>query len=118
MEQVVSATYARIHFGELMRQAVRTGKPVIVERAGKPCVAVLSIEAYRRLCNPGAEQAWHQALAEVIRLGAQLKARRQGAPLSPPPEAGCPACRSVLTLALSFDCSRAPTRPPSLPDSG
>jgi prevent-host-death family protein len=32
MGRVVSATEARIHFGELMRQAVESQEPIIVER--------------------------------------------------------------------------------------
>jgi prevent-host-death family protein len=44
MEKRVSATEARIRFGEIMR-AARLG-PVIVERDGKPEVVVLSKAAY------------------------------------------------------------------------
>lgn len=49
MEQTLSATQARINFGEVMRQVVEQERPIIVERAGKPQVVILSIEAYERL---------------------------------------------------------------------
>ena len=49
MEHTVNATEARIHFGELMQQAIDRGEPIIVERGGKAHVVVLSIDAYRRL---------------------------------------------------------------------
>lgn len=49
MERKVSATEARIHFGELMRHVVEDGEQVIVERGGKPEVVVISIAEYERL---------------------------------------------------------------------
>jgi prevent-host-death family protein len=36
MKRTVSATQARIHFGELMRRVVESQEPIIVERGGKP----------------------------------------------------------------------------------
>jgi prevent-host-death family protein len=47
MVYTLSATEARIHFGEVMRNA-RLG-PVIVERDGKPEVVVISKDAYDAL---------------------------------------------------------------------
>lgn len=47
MQKTFSATQARIHFGEIMRQA-KVG-PVIVERDGKAEVAVISKKAYDQL---------------------------------------------------------------------
>lgn len=49
MGRVVSATEARIHFGELMRQAVENHETIVVEREGKPHVVVISVEEYQRL---------------------------------------------------------------------
>ncbi len=49
MENTLSATQARVNFGEVMRQVVEQERPIIVERAGKPQVVILSIEAYERL---------------------------------------------------------------------
>jgi len=40
MDKTISATQARIHFGEVMQDA--QNGPVIVERDGKPQVVILS----------------------------------------------------------------------------
>ena len=47
MQKTISATQARIHFGEIMRQA-KVG-PVIVERDGKAVVVVISKKTYDQL---------------------------------------------------------------------
>ncbi len=47
--KTVSATHARIHFGEIMRHVVEQAEPVVVERSGKPLVVVLSVENYEKL---------------------------------------------------------------------
>jgi prevent-host-death family protein len=44
MDRVVSATEARIHFGELMRRAVENHKTIVVECGGKSHVVVISVE--------------------------------------------------------------------------
>lgn len=49
MPRVMSATQARMHFGDVMRQVVEDGETVIVERAGKPQVAVISLADLERL---------------------------------------------------------------------
>jgi len=49
MKRAVSATEARIHFGELMRHVVESQEPIIVERGGKPHVVVLSVDKYEDL---------------------------------------------------------------------
>ncbi len=55
MQKTISATQARIHFGEIMKQA-KIG-PVIVERDGKAEVVVISKKAYDQLiaASNGAE---------------------------------------------------------------
>jgi prevent-host-death family protein len=42
MQRTMSATEARIHFGELMQHVVEQKEPVIVEHSGKPYVVVIS----------------------------------------------------------------------------
>jgi len=61
MATTISATEARIHFGELMRRVVERGEPVIVERGGKPEVVVLSIAEYERL-RTSQTSDWRTAL--------------------------------------------------------
>jgi prevent-host-death family protein len=49
MSQVMSATEVRMHFGEVMRQVASKGERVVVERGGKPMVAVISVADLARL---------------------------------------------------------------------
>ena len=69
MGRVVSATEARIHFGELMRQAVETQEAIVVERGGKAQVVVLSLEEYERLLKGQQQDEWkdlvHGARAQI-----------------------------------------------------
>ena len=58
MEHTVNATEARVRFGELMRQAVEKGEPIIVERGGKAHVVVLSMDAYERLLKGQRQEDW------------------------------------------------------------
>lgn len=48
MERTVSATEARIHFGEMMRRVVEDEEAVIVERDGKPQIVLVSVAEYRQ----------------------------------------------------------------------
>ncbi|MGD9046759.1 MAG: type II toxin-antitoxin system Phd/YefM family antitoxin [Anaerolineae bacterium] len=58
MRRVVSATEARIRFGELMRQAVEDHETIIVERGGRPHVVVMSVKAYERLLKRQQQGDW------------------------------------------------------------
>lgn len=49
MAYSVSATEARIHFGELMERVAVQEETVVVERGGKPRVVLLSVREYDRL---------------------------------------------------------------------
>jgi prevent-host-death family protein len=81
MEKVISATQARIHFGELMRTVVEHNEPIIVERAGKPEVVVLSVSEYKRLRKSDSED-W---LAQVDKVRARIQ-QELGDRTLPPPE--------------------------------
>lgn len=81
MEHVVSATEARVRFGELMRRAVQSGEPIIVERDGRSQVVVLSVDEYERLLR-GQQQANWKDLAR--RAHAQVRADLGGRVLPPP----------------------------------
>ncbi len=83
MDRVVSATEARIHFGELMREAVETGEPVIVERGGKSTVVVLSVERYERLLQGQPREDWKELVSQAR---AQIEADLGGRALPPPEE--------------------------------
>ncbi len=67
MSEVISATEARVHFGEVMRRATEQQQPVIVERDGKPAVVILSIAAYERLLAAQQEPPAWRVLVERAR---------------------------------------------------
>ncbi|MCA1666315.1 MAG: type II toxin-antitoxin system Phd/YefM family antitoxin [Thermomicrobia bacterium] len=82
MKQAVSATEARIHFGELMRRVVERDEPVIVERGGKPEVVILSVAEYERL-RANQPSDWRTRLDAVHAL---IRHERGDKPLPPPEE--------------------------------
>jgi prevent-host-death family protein len=63
MKYTVSATDARIRFGEIMRRAKKG--PVIVERGGKPEVVVISKQEYDQLVSNVPQKDWRQLLEEA-----------------------------------------------------
>ncbi|MGH2560895.1 MAG: type II toxin-antitoxin system Phd/YefM family antitoxin [Thermomicrobiales bacterium] len=86
MQRVVSATEARVHFGELMRDVADGGETVLVERAGIPRVVILPIVEYERLrAYAGAEQPgdW---LARADRIRERIQRGLSGRALPPSDE--------------------------------
>jgi prevent-host-death family protein len=83
VEHTVNATEARIRFGELMRQAVEQGEPIIVERGGKAHVVVLSIDAYQRLLEGQRRESWQDL---VDRARTQIRSDLAGRELPSPVE--------------------------------
>ena len=49
MEQTMTATHARIHFGEVLPKVAKGGHRIIVERAGWPQAVMLSVSECERL---------------------------------------------------------------------
>jgi len=64
-EERVSATQARIRFGELMRKVAENRQTYIVERGGEPAVVVLSVEEYKDLRQAAADRHREQAYAAL-----------------------------------------------------
>lgn len=63
MQMIVSATEARVHFGELMQDAVQHQHPIVVEKAGKPQVVIIAYDRYQQLVRE--ENAdWRALLAQ------------------------------------------------------
>jgi prevent-host-death family protein len=82
MRRVVSATEARIRFGEVMREAVESGRPIIVERDGTPHVVVLAMGEYNRLLKAQRCQEDWRTLIDEAR--AQIQADLGKRELPPP----------------------------------
>lgn len=70
---LLSATQARIHFGEVIKRAYTERKPVIVEKDGIPMVVILSLPDYEQLL-----QELKLARFERASRAAGLEAERQG----------------------------------------
>jgi prevent-host-death family protein len=84
MERRISATDARIHFGELMRDVVERQQAVVVERSGEPHVVVLSVDEYQRLIAAQEEQEdWRELVSQVR---AQVRADLEDRELTPSEE--------------------------------
>jgi len=83
MDRVVSATEARIRFGELMRRVVENGERVIVERGGRSHVVVMSVAEYERLLKGREPRGAWKALVDQARAQIQVEL---GDRELPPPE--------------------------------
>jgi prevent-host-death family protein len=81
MKYTVSATDARIRFGEIMRRAKKG--PVIVERGGKPEVVVISKQEYDQLVSAAPGPDWRKQLEETHAL---IRARYGDREIEPTPE--------------------------------
>jgi prevent-host-death family protein len=58
VSSVVSATEARVHFGELIRRVVERSETVYVERGGRPQVVLLALAEYERLLFNSETGGW------------------------------------------------------------
>lgn len=83
MEKIVSATEARVHFGELLRQVADEQQVIVVERGSRPQVVVLSLQEYERLKGQTVDYEWQALLAKANKLRTKIAARRGNTPLSP-----------------------------------
>ena len=86
MSKTMSATDARIHFGELMRHVTERQEPVFVERAGKLQVVVISVAEYETLVAQSANPGWRDTFYKITELSQTIKERREGEPLTSPEE--------------------------------
>ena len=65
MPRAISATEARVHFGELLRLVVERRETVLVERDGRPQVVVLAVPEYERLLAAGSTSGWRERAREA-----------------------------------------------------
>jgi prevent-host-death family protein len=73
MERTMSATEARVRFGEMMKRVTEQDETIIVERDGIPRMVVLSLDAYERM--KGGTSAWDDWEAQLAEFHTELKAR-------------------------------------------
>ncbi|MSP14027.1 MAG: type II toxin-antitoxin system Phd/YefM family antitoxin [Chloroflexi bacterium] len=68
MEKTISATEARVHFGEMLRRVTEGQETIVVEKDGKPQVVVISLDEYRRL------QGGSQSIPDWLRMVDETRA--------------------------------------------
>jgi prevent-host-death family protein len=79
MPTTVSATKARIHFGEMMDRVAENQETIIVERSGTPQMVLISVTAYEALKANAAQNtpSWKELVqASRNRIAAELGDRR------------------------------------------
>lgn len=67
----VTATDARVHFGEILQRVVQNDETILVERSGKPVAVIVPVERYERLASRGLE---HDLTARVQQVRAKIRA--------------------------------------------
>ena len=75
MPDTVSATEARVHFGAIMRRVVETQEAVVVEKSGKPQVAIVPEALLRRFREGGAREVRRLALERLLERNAKIRER-------------------------------------------
>lgn len=67
-EKRMSATQARVHFGEVLRAVNESDADVVVEKSGSPIAVVLSFDEFKRLKQIAGEDEqdfdWWSAMVE------------------------------------------------------
>ncbi|MGQ9553357.1 MAG: type II toxin-antitoxin system Phd/YefM family antitoxin [Anaerolineae bacterium] len=73
MRSAISATEARVHFGEIIKRAYVGQEQVVVEKDGIPVVVILSFPRYQQML-----EELKLARFERLSCAAGLEAERQG----------------------------------------
>jgi prevent-host-death family protein len=77
----MSATEAKLHFGELLRRVSEGRESVLVERGGRPQVVVLSVNAYERLAGVAEDSEWRGRVQQAReRIRAEIAGRELPTP--------------------------------------
>ena len=66
--QVVSSTDAKRLFGTLAETTARTNAPIMVERAGRPSIVMISVSEYERL-KTLEDQLWAEMANKAVKEG-------------------------------------------------
>jgi prevent-host-death family protein len=69
----ISATEARIHFGQFIDEIRNSPQPIFVEKAGEPVMVLISPAEYHRLAAQDAD-VWER----ISRIRASVSARTDG----------------------------------------
>lgn len=103
VEQSISATEARVHFGHWLRRVKEQDVTLIVEKGGRPEAVLLSVAAYAKLQEARQGGADRDVLARARSLRETIRARRRGKPLPAPEDV-------IAEMRRERDDERAPVR--------
>jgi len=77
----MSATEAKLHFGELLRRVSEGRESVLVERGGRPQVVVLSVRTYEQLAGAAEDSEWRGRVQQAReRVRTEIAGRELPAP--------------------------------------
>ncbi len=65
MSRHVSATEARVHFGELLRAVQEDGDTIVIERGGRAAAVILPIAEYERREDEARSRSWRARIASL-----------------------------------------------------
>ena len=73
----VTATDARIHFGELLQRVAQDEETILVERSGKPVAVIVPVEQYERMRVQVHQPDWKARVQQIrakieMELGGQV----------------------------------------------
>lgn len=57
----ITATEAKVHFGEIYRRVAENDETIVVERNGKPGVVMMSVETFEALGGENSRPNWLEA---------------------------------------------------------
>jgi prevent-host-death family protein len=63
--KTITATDARVHFGEVLQRVIQNNEAIQVERSGKPVAVIVPLEQYERLASRGVEHDWKARVQQV-----------------------------------------------------
>ena len=78
MERQMSATQARVNFGEVLRYVAEEQKPIIVARNGKPRAVILAVEAHEPLSDGRPQRTLDAILRQAQLARVQTRAELAG----------------------------------------
>lgn len=84
MTRTVSATEARVHFGEVFRAVAEEGQTVVVERSRHQQVVVVSMAEYERLQAGAREDGRRAGLDKAAAVARAIGGRARAKPLPAP----------------------------------
>jgi prevent-host-death family protein len=65
MNRRVSATQARVHFGEILRLVNEEGATIVVERGGRAAAVILPMTDYERLGSEAQSRNWQARITAL-----------------------------------------------------